>query len=280
MDENKIDTGTLRLVHMYSKPQLALKWFRYILLASNGRGHGVHSPFVYELIREVFDDNRNYDAYGKIESLRKNLLRDERIAAVEETHGGSQARISLEKKLSQIAARSLSTRKFGRLLFRLAKHYQAGRILELGTSLGISASYLASANASSHVITLEGLPAVASIAAETFQQLNLENIVLVTGRFEETLENVLRENPPVDLVFLDGHHQKKPVLEYFEQFLEKLAPASLIIIHDIHWSHEMEEAWAIIREHPKVKMTVDIFSAGLVFFREEFQVKQHFMIRF
>jgi predicted O-methyltransferase YrrM len=83
-----------------------------------------------------------------------------------------------------------------------------------------------------------------------------------------------------DLVFLDGNHRKKPVLDYFEQILEHRAASSLIIIHDIHWSGEMEEAWAIIQKHPVVKMTVDIFSAGLVFFREEFQVRQHFMIRF
>ena len=94
------------------------------------------------------------------------------------------------------------------------------------------------------------------------------------------MEKVFQTNPQTDLVFLDGNHRKKPVLEYFEKVLENIAPASLIIIHDIHWSGEMEEAWSIIRKHPKVKMTIDIFSAGLVFFREEFKVKQHFMIRF
>jgi predicted O-methyltransferase YrrM len=102
----------------------------------------------------------------------------------------------------------------------------------------------------------------------------------VPGRFEETMDQVIRTIPPVDLLFLDGNHRKKPVLEYFEQFLENMSPVSMIIIHDIHWSREMEEAWKVIRSHPKVKMTVDIFSAGLIFFRKEFQVKQHFTIRF
>ena len=35
---------------MYSSFQLALKYLRYWFTASNGKGHGVHSPFVFEFI--------------------------------------------------------------------------------------------------------------------------------------------------------------------------------------------------------------------------------------
>jgi predicted O-methyltransferase YrrM len=108
----------------------------------------------------------------------------------------------------------------------------------------------------------------------------LNNIVLTTGKFEDKLEGILSESPKMDLVFMDGNHRKKPVLDYFEQIIGHMAASSLIIIHDIHWSREMEEAWEIIQKHPAVKMTIDIFSAGLIFFREEFQVRQHFQIRF
>jgi predicted O-methyltransferase YrrM len=265
---------------MYSKIQLSVKWLRYLLLASNSRGHGIHSPFVYELVREVLSDKRNYYAYGKIESVRAELLLDQKILPVDDFGAGSILHTQREKKISEIAARSLSSKKFGRLLFRLANFYRARQIIELGSSLGISASYLASAGAGSRVITLEGSPAIASVAVETFKKLELNNIVLATGRFEETIGKVIPAIPKADLVFLDGNHRKKPVLEYFEHFLENISPASLVIVHDIHWSAEMEEAWAIIRNHPRVKMTIDIFSAGLIFFREEFQVKQHFTIRF
>jgi len=265
---------------MYSYYQLALKWFRYLIYSSNGRGHGIHSPFVYELVREVLNDRSHYDAYGEIEALKKRLLRDQRILTVEDAGAGSTGNPFHEKRVSQIAAKSVSTRKFGRLLFRLARHYHARQIIELGTSLGISASYLASTNAASRVVTLEGSAAISQVAAETFRQLQLDNIIQVTGRFEDTLEKVIRTNPAVDLVFLDGNHRKEAVLDYFERFLKNMSTSSLMVIHDVHWSQEMEEAWAIIRASPHVKMTIDIFSAGLVFFREEFKVKQNFTIRF
>ncbi|HEY4935272.1 MAG TPA: class I SAM-dependent methyltransferase [Puia sp.] len=265
---------------MYSKPQLAFKWFRYFILASNAKGHGIHSPFVYELVSAVLNDNRSYYAYEKIEAAKKILLQDERRLLGKDPGAGSLQSGDGLKKVSEIAGTAVSTQKFGRLLFRLVHYYRARTIIEMGSSLGISTAYLASADTLSRVITIEGSPAIAAIAEETFRQLEHKNITLVTGNFEDILEDLIAANPPADLVFIDGNHRKKPVLEYFENFLNKISPASLIIIHDIHWSLEMEEAWAIIQQHPKVKMSIDIFSAGLVFFRDEFQVKQQFIIRF
>jgi predicted O-methyltransferase YrrM len=265
---------------MYSKSQLAYKWMQYVLLSSNARGHGIHSPFVYDLVSSVLNDNRYYYAYEKIERVKKNLLQDKRTLIIKDFGAGSSNNGNENKIISEIADTSVSKQKFGRLLFRLANYYNARTIFEMGSSLGISTSYLASAENLSSVISIEGSSEISGIAEETFKQLELKNIKLVTGNFDEKLEILIADNPPADLVFIDGNHRKKPVLEYFEKFLNKISNTSLIIIHDIHWSREMEEAWAIIQQHPKVKMSIDIFSAGLVFFRDEFKVKQQFIIRF
>jgi predicted O-methyltransferase YrrM len=265
---------------MYSKSQLALKWFQYFALASNGRGHGIHSPFVYQLIREVFNDDRDYYGYKLIETARAKLMQDQRVLTVQDLGAGASERTGSKKTIREIARTALSDQKFGRLLFRLANFYKARNVIEMGSSLGISTSYLASADAGTRVITMEGSDAIADIAKETFQKLKLNNITQVTGDFKNHLSSIIELNPPSDLVFIDGNHRKKPVLEYFEEFISKMADGSLIIIHDIHWSREMEEAWDTIQNHPEVKMSIDIFSAGLIFFRNEFQVKQKFVIRF
>jgi predicted O-methyltransferase YrrM len=265
---------------MYSKSQLVFKWVQYILFASSAKGHAIHSPFVYELVSAVLNDNHSYYAYEKIERIKNRLLQDKRTLVVNDPGAGSSQNGNEIKNISEIAGKAVCKQKFGRLLFRLANYYHARTIFELGSSLGISTAYLASADNFSRVISIEGSPAIAGIANETFRQLELENIKLVTGNFDEKLEILVAENPPADLVFIDGNHRKGPVMDYFETFLKKISPASLVIIHDIHWSREMEEAWAIIQRHPKVKMSIDIFSAGLVFFRDEFRIKQHFTIRY
>jgi hypothetical protein len=53
----------------------------------------------------------------------------------------------------------------------------------------------------------------------------------------------------------------------------------MLIFDDIYWSEGMKEAWAAIKAHPDVTVTVDLFWIGLVFFRKG-QVKEDFKIRF
>lgn len=265
---------------MYTRLQLAKKYFNYYLSASNGKGHGVHSPFVFDFIKMVLNDNNNYPDYNPIEKLRKELLQDNRVIEVEDFGAGSLAVPHKQKKVSDIAGSFLKPKKFAHLLFRIVKYYKPKTIIELGTSLGITSSYLASVNKSSEVYTLEGSVNTASIAQENFNKLGLHNIKLIPGNFDDTLPGLISKLDQVDLAFVDGNHRKEPTLNYFNQFLHRATEDSIFIFDDIHWSAEMEEAWKEIRQHPSVTLTIDLFFIGLVFFKKDFKAKQHFSIRF
>jgi len=84
--------------------------------------------------------------------------------------------------------------------------------------------------------------------------------------------------PETDLIYFDGNHQKEASLHYFEKLLPLAHNDSVFIFDDIHWSGEMEEAWEQIKAHPRVRVSIDTFYWGLVFFRKE-QEKEHFTIR-
>lgn len=265
---------------MYSAFQLTKKYFNYYLKAYNGKGHGVHSPFVFDFIIHVLNDKRKYECYNKIESLRKKLLNNNSIIEVEDFGAGSAVIPFKNRVVKDIAASSLKKKKYAQLLFRIAKYYQAKTIVELGTSFGITTCYLASANEHSKVFTLEGAHTIANIAKKNFAEINFGKVELIEGNFEKTLPLLNNKIEQVDLLFIDGNHRKKATLEYFELFLKKSTEQSIFIFDDIHWSDEMEEAWKLIQQHDSVTMTIDLFFIGLVFFRKDFKVKQHFSIRF
>jgi len=287
---------------MYSRLQLARKYIRYYLTASNGKGHGVHSPFVYEFIRNVLRDRRSYPAYALVEGLRARLLQDERVLEVEDLGAGSGISKSRQRAVRDIARHAAKPAKLGRLLYRIARYYRCRCVVELGTSLGLSTGYLAGgAGGDAGVVgrvrqrdhrpmvddlggariwTIEGAPAVAAVAADDLRQLGLDHVQLVVGNFDERLEEVLASAGEVDLVFVDGNHRKEPTLRYFHLLMKRCAPGAIFIFDDIHWSREMEEAWAAICADPRVFMTIDLFFIGVVVFREEFKVPQHFVIRF
>ncbi|MEO9022447.1 MAG: class I SAM-dependent methyltransferase [Ginsengibacter sp.] len=265
---------------MYSAFQLAKKYFSYYFNAKNGKGHGVHSPFVFDFIIHVLNDRKKYDCYPKIELLRKGLLDNNTIIEVEDFGAGSAVFPFKNRAIKDIATSSLKKKKYAQLLFRIAKYYQSKTTVELGTSLGITTSYLASANAASKVFTFEGSHNIAEIALSIFEKARLRNIDLAEGNFGKTLSFTNNKIENIDLLFVDGNHRKNATLEYFEFFRRKSHVKSIFIFDDIHWSSEMEEAWKLIQQHDSVTMTIDLFFIGLVFFSKDFKVKQHFTIRF
>ena len=265
---------------MYSPFQLSTRFLQYYITASNGRGHGVHSPFVFEFITKVLNDNRHFYAYQTIEELRQLLLADESQLAIEDFGAGSRINKNNTRSVKDIARSSLKPKKFGQLLFRIVDHYAPATILELGTSLGITTAYMASAKPGTKVITMEGAKEVANIAEMNFSKLNLSNINMVRGNFDETLPITLKKTGRIDLAFIDGNHRYEPTVRYYRQLLTTVHEYTILIFDDIHWSKEMEAAWEEIKNDPGVALSIDLFFIGLVFFRKENKVKQHFTIRF
>lgn len=265
---------------MYSLVKIASKYLRYFLLASNGKGHGVHSPFVFDFIKNVLTDKRQFYAYQSVEGIRKQMITDDTLLKIKDFGAGSNLTKSNQRKVNSIARASLKPAKYGQLLFRIANYYKSKNIVELGTSLGVTTAYLASANTTGTVVTMEGADEVANVAVKNFEQLGLTNIDLITGDFDDTLTGALKKLSTVDLAFIDGNHRKEPTLNYFYQLLEKGNESSIFIFDDIHWSKPMEEAWHEISHHAYVTLSIDLFFIGLIFFRPQQKKQQHFTIRF
>ena len=110
--------------------------------------------------------------------------------------------------------------------------------------------------------------------------MGLTNIDLIEGNFDTQLPKWLEQHKSIDFAFIDGNHAFKPTLAYFEALLEVVHENSILVFDDIHWSAEMEQAWAHIRAHPRVTLSIDLFFIGVVFFRKEFAQKQQVSIRF
>ena len=265
---------------MYSSSQLALKYLNYYLVAASGKGHGIHSPFVFDFVTKVLNDSTKYEDYGKVENLRKRTLQDQTILSIEDHGAGSSSSVSKQRTVSSIARHAVKSKKYAQLLYRMAKYYEPACVIELGTSLGLTTSYLSLARPGGNVVTMEGSGEVADVARQNFKILELENISLIEGNFDYTLPTVLYKLTSVDFAFIDGNHRREPTENYFHWLLEKANASSIFIFDDIHWSDRMEQAWKNIKEHPAVRCSIDLFFVGIIFFRQEFKEKQHFRIRF
>ena len=240
--------------------------------------HGVHSPFVFDLVTKCFYDNTKYPEYETLKSYRKSLLENKNTIEVTDFGAGSRVFKSNTREIGAIAKNAGISVKNAELLFRIVRYFEPKTILEIGTSLGLATSALAVANQKAKITTLEGCPNTIHQAQLQLKKFNFNSIDFVNAEFSSHLNTSDFQRSNFNLIYFDGNHSKKATLEYFNLLLPTISNDTVWIFDDIHWSKDMEEAWSLIKSHPKVTVTIDTFQWGIVFFRTE-QEKEHFVIR-
>lgn len=250
------------------------QYFKFLIKSTNQ--HGVHSPFVYDLVTKCFYDKSNYSSYKNLSDYRKQLLNNSSTINIKDLGAGSHTMKTKKRSISAIVKNAGTTKLRAKLLFRLTNYFKPNSILELGSSLGISTHAMSLGNRNSKIITIEGCPNTAAISKNKFKSLKRTNIEIAIGDFNNEIEK-LKLNT-YDFIFFDGNHQKEATLHYFNILLNTAHNDSVFIFDDIYWSKGMTEAWEVIKKHPKTTVTIDTFFWGIVFFRKE-QEKEHFTIR-
>lgn len=256
-------------------------WFRLKTLIRYYRKaqtlYQVHSPFVFRFCVDVLEDDRHYYAFTDIEWMRSGLQQSkEKISPSPFGAGGKKKAEAVN--VSQVARTTSVPARFGELLFRLVRTYQPATILELGTSLGISALYLAKGKKNARVFTLEGHKEAAQIASQVLQNANADNVQVLLGSFDESLAWLFQKESRFELVFLDGDHNRESTLQYFEQLLPHLPDSGIFMLDDINWSPGMRQAWEAIKEHERVTCSIELYRMGIVFLNPDIKGKQDFTL--
>lgn len=249
-------------------------YIKFIRLSKNK--HGVHSPFVYNLVTECFNDKTIYPEYETLKKHRRALRHDSSMVEMKDYGQGSRVFKGNSRKVSAVVKNAGMKKKRQKLLFRLAKYFKSENVLELGTSLGLGTIALSLSNEFAAINTVDGCPNTLRKAQDYFEKFNLHNIQIHQELFSDFLAANASEK--YDLIFIDGDHNGERTLEYFNSLLKNTHNNSVIIFDDIYWSRDMTMAWQHIISNENVTVSIDTFQWGLVFFRKE-QTKEHFIIR-
>jgi predicted O-methyltransferase YrrM len=251
------------------------RFITHRLSARHTGGFGVHSPFIFDFIKNVLEEKKPYYQFSKIESIRHAMLNDRRSISVRDLGTGNDR----ERRIADIAEKSLKKPRLAQLLFRIVEKYHCRNITELGTSLGITTLYLASPSSRIQCISFEGCTQTAAVARQNFAKAGLGNISIIEGEIGLQLTKTLDTETLQDLIFIDANHTYEATMEYFSQCLNFCHDKSIIVLDDIYWSEGMTRAWNEIKANQRVRATVDIYYMGFVFLNPELN-KQHFKIVF
>lgn len=223
-----------------------------------------------------------------LEDLRKELYSSDKVIDIID-YGAFSSDLNLsedqmyegkkrQKTVGKIA-RASKPFKYAFLLYKLARYFKPENCLELGTCVGMSASYQGYAlqlNNKGVMTTIEGDPSIGKIAAENYKKAGVTTVTQEIGRFQDVLPGLL-EKSDFDFVFIDGHHDKDATIKYFDQIYPSLKGNSIVIFDDISWSQGMKDAWEQIVEDKRVSTVFDLFYVGICIVNSDLK-KEYFKL--
>lgn len=242
--------------------------------------HDVHSPFVYNFYIELIKNPNPFNDFEELNKIRTKLLLDETILNVTDLGAGSKKLNSIRRKIKDITKNGIAQKKQAEFLYRLVNKFNPKTIIELGTSVGLTTLYLAKPNRKSIVYTVEGCPGIYKFANNLFSDNEITNIKNSNGNFDVEFPKILSQIETLDLLYIDGNHSYEATIQYFKLALNKKNAGSVFVFDDINWSDGMQKAWKEICDHTEVKLCLDFFHFGIVFFRTEQKEKEHFILKF
>ena len=253
------------------------KWIAYKLKAKNE--FSLHSPYLFNLYNSVFKKKHLKEEYLKAEEWRKTCLKNNLLITVEDFGAGSKVFKSNTRKIADIAKVSLKNKKYALFIAELCRFHKANTIIELGTCLGVTTSYIAIANPEAKIYTIEGSSSILDCAFSIFKENKFDNISACLGNFDERLPQILLEQNGFDVLFIDGNHTYEATLRYFQMAKAKAREKSIIIFDDIYWDKAMSKAWEEIKKDESITVSIDMFEMGIVFFNKDLS-KQDFILKY
>ena len=234
---------------------------------------------MFEFVTNVVYPSEDKVDTSIIKRLRKKLLHDGSRIETKNPGAGSSGYRKRLKTVRQVVATIGLPGKYGKLIGRTAAYFKVPYIIELGTGTGLSTLYLAKYNPGAEVITIDANNEMVKLAERNFERAGVDNIRVVVGEFDSVFPEILDNIDTNFMVYIDGNHTREATLRYMNILSKKAGNSTVVVIDDIYWSKDMNEAWDTIKQMKHVKVTADFYRIGMVFFKEGLS-RENFVIKY
>ncbi len=142
----------------------------------------------------------------------------------------------------------------GRLLRMLVETTGAKQVVEIGTSTGESAVWIAMAlrKTGGHLHTHEIDAPRAETAQENFKKAGVDDLItLIPGDAHQT---IAQHKGPIDILFLDA--DKEGYIDYLEKLLPLIRPGGLVIAHNMNPRQADPNYVKAVTENPELETLI------------------------
>jgi len=135
-----------------------------------------------------------------------------------------------------------------RMIFRIVQDHQPDTMLEIGNRTGIETQYMIHACPKATCKSITYAP-------------NKED--------DKSLKFALSEMEKLDFVLFNAPAERSQRMNEFRLCLQKMHEGSLFVVNHIHKTPELAFTWKLMRNHPEVRVSIDLYSIGILFFKSD-----------
>jgi len=209
--------------------KLSRTGLRLIYKIRHHKGHGVHSPFVFNLINKVIEEKTPYYAYNDIASY-----------------------------LSTFSDVNYRRKKFNRLSFGLVNYFNAKTIMQIGSGYGFNTLFLTAP--SSHIECI-------CIEPDAEKRLFADRLYRGWDRKIELYDAIPEGmNKKIDCLFIDLKSFNRITDKNINSLFNLLSEKSFIVVDAIRSNHHHLKVWKKFAEFGDRTALLDLFSVGIIFF--------------
>jgi predicted O-methyltransferase YrrM len=212
------------------------RWKRAARRALASGQAGVLGPDVTTALQAWVEgrrDDRLDDAVRRIERARRAML-----ASEEPLDGPRQT-------VGEATCEASNPRVIGELLHWLVRESDAHSAVELGTCMGFSAAYIASAlPADGRLLTLDRVDDFVRRAKQLLAETGLADRVEVRKADFRSIDLRSATGERFDLAYKDGAHNAGATLEFLRECPAWCRPGALVLMDDLDHGGGMDTAWA------------------------------------
>lgn len=196
------------------------------------RGHGIHSPFVYNLVRNVIEEKIPYYAY---EDLKEYLNNTPQV--------------------------SYPISKYNKLSFRLVNYFNAKKILEIGSGYGVNTLYITAPAKDTSCLCIETDMKKIAMAKEVHKEWSRK--IQISDK--DILSDIKEKQ---DCIFIDLNDSQSFDNSIVSLLPALSHQGTFIVVKGIRTNKRACTLWKRISEMEERTAMLDLFNIGIIFFNK------------
>ena len=153
-----------------------------------------------------------------------------------------------DSKRRIVSLRNREPHREQRMIFRIVQDQQPDFMLEIGHQSDLDTLYMAHACPKALCKTITHA---------------------IGSKNEQNLMAMLSSTEKLDFVLFNAPAERRQRMDEFRLCLQKVHDGTLFVVKNIHQSPEQAFTWKLMRSHPEVRASIDLYSLGILFFRND-----------